>query len=89
MPGEIVGPEYSPLIAITAIGLLLYDLFSYLFPAGNALALAARLEAVIANRADAARVAANGRTFVERERNWDVVIDRYAPVYKELIGNGR
>ena len=37
----------------------------YLFPAGSASALAACLEAVILNRTGAARIAANGRKFVE------------------------
>jgi PEP-CTERM/exosortase A-associated glycosyltransferase len=57
----------------------------YLFAADDANALAAKVEAVIANVADRARVALNGRKFVEKERTWDVVVQRYASVYSQLL----
>ena len=61
----------------------------YLFSAGSASALAACLEAVILNRVSAARIAANGRAFVERQRTWDAVVDRYAGVYEEINAAGK
>lgn len=57
----------------------------YLFPAGSPEALVTRLQTVIANPADRVRVAANGRRFVENERSWKVVVDRYATIYDQIL----
>ena len=57
----------------------------YLFAAGNVDALVAKLQAVIADANDRSRVAANGRKFVENERTWDVVVERYAAIYGQLL----
>jgi len=56
----------------------------YLFAADDANALAARLEQVIANPDDRARVAQQGRRYVEEERTWDRVMDAYAEIYERI-----
>lgn len=61
----------------------------YLFAADSAAALAERLRAVIENATDRGRVAANGRRFVQQERTWDVVVGRYATIYKRLLSGRR
>jgi glycosyltransferase involved in cell wall biosynthesis len=61
----------------------------YLFPSDNANALAARLETVIANRDDRARVAARGLRFVEQERSWTTIVARYASIYEQLLADSR
>ena len=59
----------------------------YLFAADSAEALAARLEAAIADPAGRAKVGANGRRFVEEERTWDANVGRYAAIYEQLLGS--
>jgi glycogen(starch) synthase len=61
----------------------------YLFRAGDVTALATLLGAVISNRADAARIAAQGRRHVEVNHNWDAVVERYVAVYDELLSKKR
>ena len=62
----------------------------YFFPAGNSIELAAKLAALAGNPADRARIAANGRAFVAKERTWDAVVERYAAVYDRiLLGKAR
>jgi PEP-CTERM/exosortase A-associated glycosyltransferase len=56
----------------------------FLFPAGDAAALASTLERVLACRADWPRHAAQARRFVESERTWKSSVARYAPVYDSL-----
>ena len=56
----------------------------FLFRAGDAAALAATIEAVLADQDDWPRVAANGRRFVEAERNWTASVARYQGVYAKL-----
>lgn len=57
----------------------------YLFPAGDAPALAATLADALADPAMAARIRANGRRFVETERHWRASVARYVPVYDRLV----
>jgi glycogen synthase len=57
----------------------------YLFAPDDAAALASCLRTVIADPEGRARIAANGRRFVETERNWDAVAGRYAPLYESLL----
>ena len=59
----------------------------YLFPAGDVNALAARLQAVLSNPIDAARVGANGRKHVESRLTWNVVVEKYREIYDELLAN--
>jgi glycosyltransferase involved in cell wall biosynthesis len=61
----------------------------YLFPAGDAASLARLLGWVMTNPAEAAKVAAQGRTHVETNHNWDAVVRRYSAVYEGLIAKKR
>jgi PEP-CTERM/exosortase A-associated glycosyltransferase len=61
----------------------------YLFPAGNAQALAARLAHVLANREGWDRVRNVGRRFVESERTWTSSVARYEAVYRRLVDEPR
>ncbi|MBL8362816.1 MAG: glycosyltransferase, exosortase A system-associated [Rubrivivax sp.] len=56
----------------------------WLFPAGQAGALAEGLADALDARADWPRIRAAGRAYVERERNWSVSVERYRPVYEPL-----
>jgi len=56
-----------------------------LFPADNPAALAASIEAALADPARRARITAKGRRFVVDERNWDAIGARYASVYEALL----
>jgi PEP-CTERM/exosortase A-associated glycosyltransferase len=58
----------------------------FLFPAGDAEALACTLADVLARRADWPRMQRAGRQFVEGERNWRTSVARYEPVYARLAG---
>ena len=58
----------------------------FLFPAGDAAALARTLEAVLARRAEWPRLSAQARRFVETERTWTRSVGGYAPVYRSLLG---
>lgn len=58
----------------------------YLFTADNLNALTGRILDVARNPEDWSRVAHNGRVFVERERTWDRLADRYAELYGHLLG---
>ena len=57
-----------------------------LFAAGDPLALADSVLALLEQRDDWERRRQNGRRFVEDERNWPISVGRYAPVYARLIG---
>jgi len=61
----------------------------FLFPAGDARALAATIEAVLARRADWPRLRDQARRFVESERTWARSAARYADVYESLAPAGR
>jgi glycosyltransferase involved in cell wall biosynthesis len=56
----------------------------FLFAAGDIAALASKLIAVLAGGAAVADVVAHARRFVESERRWSVVAQRYLPVYSRL-----
>lgn len=58
----------------------------YLFPAGNAEALAAKLAEVIGRQDEWPAMRAEGRRFVEVERTWDRSVARSAPIYENLLG---
>jgi PEP-CTERM/exosortase A-associated glycosyltransferase len=58
----------------------------FLFPAGDADALARTLEAVLARRAEWPRLSAQARHFVETERTWTRSVGGYARVYQSLLG---
>ena len=57
----------------------------FLFAAGNANALAAAIEAVLARRAEWPRLAAQARRYIETERSWAKSVGRYALVYQRLL----
>jgi glycosyltransferase involved in cell wall biosynthesis len=57
----------------------------FLFPAGDAVALARTIERVLANPHDWPRVRAAGRRFVEGERTWARSVARYADVYARAL----
>jgi PEP-CTERM/exosortase A-associated glycosyltransferase len=61
----------------------------FLFPAGDAAALARTIERVLASRDDWARVRAAGRRFVESERTWTRSVARYADVYARALAARR
>lgn len=62
----------------------------FLFPAGDAGALAATLEALLAQRALWPRIRAQARRYVEIERTWAASVGRYAAVYdRALTRSGR
>lgn len=61
----------------------------FLFPAGDAAALAATLDRVLARRADWPQMAERARRFVERERTWANSVARYAEVYARALGGAR
>jgi PEP-CTERM/exosortase A-associated glycosyltransferase len=61
----------------------------FLFPAGNADALARTLAGVLARRDEWPRLQHAGRRFVETERNWRNSVARYEPVYRGLADRGR
>jgi PEP-CTERM/exosortase A-associated glycosyltransferase len=56
----------------------------FLFPAGDAAALAATIESVLARTADWPRIREQARRFVETERTWARSVARYADVYAAL-----
>lgn len=56
----------------------------FLFPAGDAAALARAIEMVLERRADWPRIRATARRFVEEERTWTLSVGRYANVYRAL-----
>ena len=56
----------------------------FLFPAGDARALARTLDAVLGRAADWPRIRVQGRRFVEAERTWARSVARYADVYGAL-----
>ena len=58
-----------------------------LFRAGDAGALADAVVALFADRARWPALAAAGRRFVEQERNWQVSVARYEPVYRGLLAS--
>ena len=56
----------------------------FLFPAGDARALAQTIESVLGRTADWPRIAAQARRFVETERTWTRSVACYADVYASL-----
>jgi PEP-CTERM/exosortase A-associated glycosyltransferase len=57
----------------------------FLFPAGDAAALAAAIERVLATRDRWDEVLGNARRFVETERTWARSVARYADVYRSVL----
>jgi PEP-CTERM/exosortase A-associated glycosyltransferase len=57
----------------------------FLFPAGDASALASTIERVLARREEWPRIGAQARRFVETERTWATSVARYADVYASLV----
>ena len=57
----------------------------FLFPAGDAAALAAAIERVLASRDRWDEVLGNARRFVEAERTWARSVARYADVYRSVL----
>jgi PEP-CTERM/exosortase A-associated glycosyltransferase len=57
-----------------------------LFPPDDSAALAAALRKLIADPATRARITENGRRYVERDRSWQAISERYATVYARLLG---
>lgn len=60
-----------------------------LFAAGDAAALARRVLALLAAPAQWPQLQAQGRYFVENERNWAASVARYRKVYGKLVARGR
>jgi len=58
----------------------------WLFPAGDAQALAQAVLRLIVERETWKFVGQNARTYVERERNWTVTTAAYGPLYASLAG---
>lgn len=59
----------------------------FLFPAGDATALAAKLEQALTCRADWPRLTAQARHFVEQERTWANSVSRYRQVYAAALAS--
>ena len=60
----------------------------FLFPPGDAEALAALILELLARPARLTEVARAGRRFVETERTWAASVGRYGPIYQELLARG-
>jgi PEP-CTERM/exosortase A-associated glycosyltransferase len=60
----------------------------FLFAAGDATALASRIEHVLSRKGDWPRVRAEARRFVESERTWARSVARYEDVYSGLLARG-
>lgn len=60
-----------------------------LFAAGRADALAGAVERLLADREAWPRLRAQGRRFVETERNWRASVANYPGVYQALLGGAR
>ncbi|HZI82910.1 MAG TPA: glycosyltransferase, partial [Casimicrobiaceae bacterium] len=56
----------------------------FLFPAGDAAALARAIETILARPEDCTQVREQARRFVETERTWARSVARYADVYQRL-----
>ena len=59
----------------------------YLFPAGNADALADTLAELLTARELWSTLRKNGRNYVEHERNWSNSIQRYQAIYQSVLKN--
>ncbi|MFZ5539238.1 MAG: TIGR04063 family PEP-CTERM/XrtA system glycosyltransferase [Pseudomonadota bacterium] len=57
----------------------------FLFPAGDAAALARTIDALLTRRGDWDRVKRQARRFVESERTWAKSVARYADVYAAVV----
>ncbi|MCB1617331.1 MAG: glycosyltransferase, partial [Pseudomonadales bacterium] len=57
----------------------------WLFPAGDATALARRAEQILAQPDEWPKIRAAGRAFVEQERNWPASVARYRDLYARLL----
>ena len=57
----------------------------FLFKAGDAHALAQAVEDTLDRRADWPRLRAQGRRFVEAERNWRTSVARYPAAYRSVL----
>jgi glycosyltransferase involved in cell wall biosynthesis len=57
----------------------------WLFPAGDAAALARRAEQILAQPDEWPKIRAAGRAFVEQERNWPASVARYRDLYARLL----
>jgi PEP-CTERM/exosortase A-associated glycosyltransferase len=60
----------------------------FLFPAGDAAALAKTIVECLENRREWPRLHRQGRELVELERSWPAVVSRYQGVYGRLLGQG-
>jgi glycosyltransferase involved in cell wall biosynthesis len=58
----------------------------YLFAPGDAASLARAVQRVLTDRPRWGEIKANGRQFVERERNWRVSVSQYVDVYARATG---
>jgi glycosyltransferase involved in cell wall biosynthesis len=56
-----------------------------LFPPDDPPAMAASLADLLDDRTSWDQRRADGRAFVERERNWAVNVSRYQPIYERLV----
>jgi len=61
------------------------DETGFLFPAGDAVALADTIERVLERKPDWPRIREQARSFVERERTWARSVARYADVYRGVV----
>jgi hypothetical protein len=59
----------------------------FLFPAGDAGALAGAIDGILARREDWPRMREQARRFVETERTWVRSVARYESVYSGLLRN--
>lgn len=58
----------------------------FLFPAGDAGALAQAIDTLLQRRADWPQVRARARRYVETERHWAASVARYREVYRRALG---
>jgi glycogen synthase len=80
--------QMTPLVASDVGGhreLIRHGDTGYLFAADDAAALAAAVASAVADPANRARIVRNGRHFVETERSWTAVVERYAEIYESLL----
>jgi PEP-CTERM/exosortase A-associated glycosyltransferase len=65
--------------------LIRHDDTGLLFPPDDPGLLAAAIDNALADPARLARIVANGRRFVETERNWTAVCERYVRLYEDVL----
>ena len=65
------------------------DITGYLVPKGDEQALASRLEALLGNARERARIGGSAREYCVRRYSWTAMRDQYESLYMRLRTSGR